>query len=267
MKKVYLALTVTVLITFASGCVSSNRSRLDIWHNLKAAELIGRQQIEESKERTVGMNIYILQISSDKLTELQDIISQTTAFPVKYNASDAFWANGLASCGGGKNDWQKINKFLSDSQFKIEKSISLYVVQNIAEDVIITEPSQSVSILYRSEPPATAGIGLEAGRFALRLTAKPIIGLRRICELDIRPAYKTSLEKIERKNARSDFVFDAAAMSVQIRPGQFVLLGPGSIKSPSQDIQTIGDLIFWPKGSEDVINLYLIACNLIREPL
>lgn len=267
MKKVYLALTVTVLITFTSGCVSSNRSRLDIWHNLKAAELIGRQQLEEAKERTVGMNIYILQISSDKLTELQDILNQATVLPVKYNASDAFWANGFASCGGGKNDWQKINKFLSDSQFKIEKSIGLYAVENIAEDVVVAETSQSVSILYRSEPPATAGIGLEAGSFALRLTAKPVIGLRGVCKLDIRPVYKIGFEKSERKNARSEFVFDAAGMSVQIRPGQFVLLGPGSIKSPSNNMQTIGDLMFWSRNSEKVINLYLIACNLIKEPL
>jgi hypothetical protein len=262
MKRFYLALAVTVLTAFVSGCV---RSRLDIWHDIKAAELIGRQQLEQSKVRTAGINIYILQISSDKLTELQDIIVKTDALPVKYNASDAFWANGLASCGGGKNDWQKINEFLSDSQFKIEKSVSLYAVENVADDVIITKTSQPVSILYRSEPPATAGIGLEAGRVVLRLTTKPVIGLRGVCSLDIRPAYKTGLEKNEK--AGSEFVFDAAAMSVQIRPGQFILLGPGSVKSPSNDMQTIGDLMFWPKESENVITLYLIACNLIKEPL
>ena len=99
------------------------------------------------------------------------------------------------------------------------------------------------------------------------MTTKPVIGLRGICELDIRPVYKTSLEKTKKKIARGEFVFDAAAMSVQIRPGQFVLLGPGSIKSPSDDMQTIGDLIFWSQSSEKLINLYLIACNLIKEPL
>ncbi|MDD5135205.1 MAG: hypothetical protein PHP01_07330 [Phycisphaerae bacterium] len=265
MKKVYSALTVTILITLASGCVNSGRSRLDIWHDIKAAELIGRQQIEQPKVRTAGINIYLLQISSDKLTKLQNIIHQTTALPIEYSSSDAFWANGFAGCGGGKNDWRKINEFLSDSQFKTEKSVSLYAVENIAEDVIVTETSQPVSILYRSEPAAIAGIGLEAGRFALRLTAKPVIGLRGVYKLDIRPVYKVGGGKTG--DTGGEFVFDAAAMNVQVRPGQFILLGPASTKNLSNNMQTIGDLMFWPKKSEKVITLYLIACNLIKEPL
>ena len=63
MKKSFLCLLAVLLLLFSAGCISSNVSGRNSWHNVKAGELIDRQK-SENKFMTVGLNIYVFHIQT-----------------------------------------------------------------------------------------------------------------------------------------------------------------------------------------------------------
>jgi hypothetical protein len=269
MKKSFLCLSAAVLlISFSAGCIGSNTSGRDPWRNIKADELIGRQELKD-KYMTVGLNVYVFHIQADKLTELQELIAQTDTISVEYSDPDAFLANGLTSCAGDRTSWQKIGQLLSQSQPQIKKRIGLLAAENMTDDVVISETSQPVSVVYLSEG-TTTGIGFGAGRIVLRIKVTPLIGLRQICRLDITPVYKIGSEQkiknqpIDRKSY--GFVFDSAALNVRFQPGQFLLIAPALTETQQTDTQTVGNAMFYPKGPENTAGLCIIACSLINNP-
>jgi hypothetical protein len=72
MKKFFIyLLAVFSLISFSAGCVRSNSWSQKIWQDVKVTDLISRQQLSENKSMTAGLNIYVFQILTDKLTEIQ----------------------------------------------------------------------------------------------------------------------------------------------------------------------------------------------------
>jgi hypothetical protein len=263
-------LAVFFLISFLAGCIGSNASSRKVWKDVKASELISRQQPSENKTMTVGLNIYVFQIQADKLTEIQEQIGRTDTLPVKYNNPDAFSANGLVGCAGDRISWQKIAELLAQSQHRIKKRINLLIAENITDDIVVTETPQPVSVVYRSNS-TTAGIGFNAGRMVLRMKTKPLIGLRQTCRLDITPVYRTGVrQKIKKQLVSRDkyeFAFESAALNVRLQPGQFVLLAPAAAELEQIGTQTIGDIIFYPKSPQNTANLCLIACGLINDPL
>ena len=268
MTKSFLRLLAAVLLSFSAGCISSNASDRDSWRNVRADELIDRRKL--GKSMTVGLNIYVFHIQADKLTEIQELIAQTSTIGVKYSDPDAFLANGLMSCAGDRTSWQKIGQSLSQSQPEIKERIGLLVAENMTDDVIISETLRPVSVVYLSEG-TTTGIGFGTGQIVLRINATPLIGLRQICGLDITPVYKTgSKQKAEKRPVgwkNYEFVFDSAALNVRLRPGQFLLIAPAQAEAQQADTQIIGDVMFYPEGSENTVNLCIIACGFINDPL
>lgn len=220
---------------------------------------------------TVGLNIHIFQITTNKLTEIQELITQIEIPEVKYSNANTFLANGFLSCAGDRESWEKIGSLLSQSRPVIKKRIGVLVNENINEDVIISDTLGPSSVFYYSGVHTAAGIGLDAGQIALRLKATSLIGLRSFCRLDIYPVYKTGTEHEAAKRSADrnsyEFVFDSAALNVRLGPGQFVLLAPGAAQTVKSDIQTISNIIFYPQELQNTVNLCLIICNVINKPL
>ena len=218
---------------------------------------------------TVGLNIYVFHIQADRLTELRELIVQTSTIGVKYSDPDAFLANGLMSCAGDRVSWQKIGQLLSQSQPRIKKRIGLLVAENMTDDIVLSETLQPVSVVYFSEG-TTTGIGFGTGRIVLRIKATPLIGLRQICRLDITPVYKTSSkQKTEKRPAdrkNYEFVFDSTTLNVRFQPGQFLLIAPLQAEAQKADTQTIGNAMFYPEGPENTAGLCIIACSLVNNP-
>ena len=219
---------------------------------------------------TVGLHIYLFQIQTNKLAEIQEQIGRTDTLPVKYNDPDAFSANGLIGCAGDRTSWQKMAKLLTQAQPQIKKHINLLIAENITDDVVIAETNQPVSVVYRSNG-ATAGIGFDAGQIVLRIKVNPLIGLRQACGLDVTPVYRTGAGQKATKPSVSrdnyEFAFESAALNVRLQPGHFVLLAPAQTQTDRTTAQTIGDIMSCSQASQNTTNLYLIACNLINSPL
>jgi hypothetical protein len=272
MKKSFLCLLAVFFLTpFLAGCVRSDSWSQKIWQDVKAADLIDRQQLSESKCMTAGLSIYVFRISTDKLTEIQELITQTDMLNVEYGNINAFLANGLISCAGDRESWQKIGQLLSQSEPVVIRRISVLVTEKINEDVVIWDALQPSSVFYHTGSSATAGIGLDTGQVFLRMRATSLIGLRQICNLRVSPVYKTGVEQKTRKRSVNqdsyEFVFDSAALNVRLQPGQFVLLAPATIEAVQTNVKTIGNIMFYPEGYEDTVNLCFIACNLVNQPL
>jgi len=266
MKKFICSAAVLLFISFLSGCTGSSQKP---WRNTNTAELINRQQLPEDKSMTVGLHIYLFRIQTNKLPQIQNQISQTDTLPVKYDDPDAFLANGLISCQGDRASWQKIAQLLALSQSKTINHINILITENTAEDVVIAEANQPVSIAYRSNN-TTAGIGFGAGQMVLRLKVSPLIGLRQACRLDVTPVYKIigrESKKLQSSEKNREFIFDSAALSVRWQPDRYVLIAPANAKEEQNETQTIGNIISYRQTPEDTADLCLIACDLINSPL
>lgn len=270
MKKPFICLSaVFFLILFSAGCIHSNRSIPDFPQDVRVSELVGQQQLSENKTITVGLQLYLFQIRTDKLTEIQEQISRTDALPVKYSNPNIFPANGLIACAGDRTAWQKIAELLAQSQPEIKRRISLLITENITEDIVISETLQPVSVFYRSNS-TISGIGFDTGQVVLRIKATSLIGLRNICRLDVVPVYKVGPEQKTKKQPINqnicEFAFESAAFNVRLQPGQFVLLAPAEMQPDQTDAKTTGNIMFYSQYP-GTVSLCLIACNLINDPL
>ena len=266
MKKFFCSLTVLFLISFLAGCEGSSKKP---WKGIKAPELISQQQLPENKTMTVGLNIYLFRIQTDKLMELGEQISKTDTLPVTYNDFAAFSANGLVACAGDRTSWQQIAPLLSQSKPEIKKRINLLITENLPDDIIIAESSGPVSFLYHWGS-ATAGIGFDTGRMLLRIKVEPLIGLLQSCKLNVTPVYKIGAAQKTKKwlvdSNSSEFAFEAAALNACLQPGQFVLLAPARTKTDQSESQTLADLMFYSQNPQKITSIYLIACSLINSP-
>ncbi|MGB8226947.1 MAG: hypothetical protein WCE45_08830 [Sedimentisphaerales bacterium] len=266
MKKFICLLAIPFFISFLSDCTGSSRKPR---RNIKAAELISRQQPLEGKFMTVDLHIYVFRIQTKKLPQIQNQIGQTNALPVKYDDPDAFLANGLICCQGDRASWQKIAQLLALSQSKTIKQINILMTENTAEDIVIAEAVKSVSAIYYSNN-ATAGINFDAGQMVLRLKVSPLIGLRQACRLDVTPVYKIisrESKKLKSSEKNREFIFDSAALSVRWQPDRYVLIAPANAKEEQNEAQTIGNIISYRQTPEDTADLCLIACDSINSPL
>ncbi len=267
MKKSLCLPAVLLLISFLTGCTESSKKP---WKDIKASELISQQQLPENKAMTVGLYIYLFHIRADKLPEIQEQISRTDTLSVKHNDPAAFLTNGLIGCAGDRISWQKIAQLLTQSQPEIKERINLLINENMPNDIVIAESPQPVSVIYHSGS-ATAGIGFDAGRTALRIKVEPLIGLRQFCRLDVTPLYRTSVRQRTKKlpvgQDNYEFAFESAAFSARLQPGQFVLLAPAQMRTDQTGTQTLADLMFYSQSPQNTANLCLIACGLINYPL
>lgn len=268
MKKNFYLSLVFLFISFLTGCIGSNASSRQPWKDVKASELISRQQRLEDKSITVGLHIYLFQIQADKLPQIQEQIVRTDDLRIKYNNPDAFLANGLTGCAGDRDDWRKFAELLTQSQPQVKKHINLLISENMPDDIITAEISRPASIIYHSDENTTSGIGFDTGRMTLRIKVGSLLGLRQACRLDAVPVYsvgkKTRKPSVGRGNY--EFAFEAAAFNVHLQPGQFILLAPAQPQTDQTDTQTLGDYLFCPQD-QNTADMCLIACSLINSPL
>jgi hypothetical protein len=271
MKKSPYLFIVLLFISFLTGGTGSNVSSRKPWLDIKASELISRQQLPERKAINVSLHIYLFQIRTDKLAQIQEQFSQPYTLPVKYNDPCAFWENGIIGCAGDRTSWQKVAALLTQSQPETKKHISLLIDENAAQDIVVTQVPRPVSIVYRSGS-TIAGIGFDTGTVILRIKVNSLIGLRQACRLDVTPVYRTDAarqkaKKILVRRENREFIFESAAFNVRLQPGQFVLLVPAEKQTDQAESQTISNILFYPQTTKNTANLCLIACNLINNPL
>ncbi|MFA6186275.1 MAG: hypothetical protein WC770_03550 [Phycisphaerae bacterium] len=233
--------------------------------DVTVGELIASQQIEQTKAKTVVLDIYTFQIDSARLPEIQNLICQTKTLPIAYNTKDTFSLNGLIACAGDKNDWQKISGPIFQSTPRIAKSTSLYSVEDVSDDVAITQISEPENILYYAGQNKTAGIGLDGGQIMLRIKTSSVIGLLQACKVDIVPIYKGI--KSPANQSGGEFVFESAQAVCRLWAGQFVLIAPATVRVGLGESRTLGDVICYPLKPPKTVNIYLINCNQIKEPI
>jgi hypothetical protein len=253
------------VFVFLVGCENSKQSRPNVQKDITFGELIADQQIEQIKVKTVFLDVCTFQISSIRLPEIQNLICRTKTLPIAYNAKEAFLLNGLIACAGDKNDWQRISVPIFKSAPRIAKSTSLYSVEGVSDDAAITQIYQPESILYYAGQNKTAGMGLDSGQIILRIKTSSVIGLRQVCQVDITPVYKGIKPAID-SNGR-EFIFESAQVISRLGVGQFVLFAPATMRAEQGENRTLGDVICYPLKPEKTVNIYLVNCNSIKEPM
>lgn len=259
-----------IIFVFFLGCENSRHSKLKSSKNVTVGELIANQQIEQTKVKTVVLDIYTFQIDSARLPEIQNLICLTKTLPIVYNTKDTFLLNGLIACAGNGNDWDRISRPIFKSTPRIAKSTTLYSVEGVSDDVMITRISEPESILYYAGQSKTAGMGLDAGQIMLRTKTSSVIGLRQVCNVDIMPIYKTGFSQGIKSPVDAnggEFMFESAQAACRLGAGQFILIAPATVRAGQGESRTLGDVICYPQKPPKTVNVYLINCNQIKEPM
>jgi len=258
------------LAMLVSGC-TGRQSWKKSWEKTQVKDLLPEDRYGDKNSSIINLYIYVFEIDKEKYPLVLNAIKDVNNLPVKYKDSGSFLSNGLIGGGGNRTTWAKFSQVLSKAQVRMTKRTSFYMNENMDNDIVIAELAQPGSICYRSGGGVSAGIGLPAGTVALRLNAKPLIGLKQICGLDITPVYKTNIaadkNKKAQKNSGWEFVFDEIAINVPIRPGQFVCIAPDTAGFSSRFIGSppaAGEMIFCSAKPKPVVRLCLVACSLIN---
>jgi hypothetical protein len=251
-----------------SGCTEKQNWKRP-WTKAQAGDLLPEDSYGDKKSSIIGLYIYVFEFDKGKYPSVLNAIGDLNDLPVKYKNSGSFLNNGLIGGGGNRIDWVKFSQVLSKAQVKITKRISLYVNENIDNDVAIIDFQEPGAICCRSGKDISAGIGLPAGTVALRINVKSLIGLKQVCGLNIIPVYKTiaapDSNGKEQGNSGWEFVFDEIAMNVPIRPGQFVCIAPDTAHFPQQGLPLTGEMIFCSAKPKPVVRFCLVACSLIND--
>lgn len=256
MKKIVL--TVPLLCLFIIGCQGSEKKAQT---NIKASELINKEQPPENKIITVNLNIYLFRIKTRNLPFIQYEIEESNTLPLNYQNADSFVANGIIACGTDNIGWQKIGALIENARIETEKHINLLITENLSDNVIINEITKPVSMIYYSDD-VKSGIGFDVGRMILRLKVSPLKVLRQTCMLDVLPVYV--IKNPQSRNRQ--FAFNSASFSVSLQPGQCVLLAPADERQKPTELQNLGNILFYLQKPENTADLCLITCSSMNNP-
>lgn len=254
------------LTILLSGCGES-RSRKKI--NL--TDLIPKDISASEDKSAVGLYVYVFELNSDRYPLVLEGLYDVNDLPVEYENFGSFTDNGFVSGGGDIISWTKLAQILTDSQARITKRTITYISANIDNDVVITVLNKPCPVRYQQGGNASIGIGLPAGDVSLRFNAKPVIGLKQICRLNITPVYKAEIVTDKEQNngkmqpALWEFPFSLTSLNALLRPGQFVYIAPDPANFPQEGPEAIGQIIFCSNKPKSVVRFCLVACSLIND--
>jgi hypothetical protein len=260
----FILLIMSVLLTGSA----EGRGKKKPPEKIKIQDILPKGPLGSREGVAVGLYIYVFELDSSKYLSVRMGLNDVNDLPVEYKDFDGFAGNGLVSGGGDINTWRNFAKVLSDANARVVKRISVYINPDANEEVAIADLKEPAYISYRIGDDISTGVGLPAGTIALRIAAKPLIGLKQVCRLDIVPVFMTKItdkKPKNRKNPNWEYVFDSTAVSTPIRPGQFICIAPDTDNFPRHGLPVTGKLIFCSDNTKSVVRLCLIACGLIND--
>jgi len=262
MKYLFNILSWLVIFVLFSGCsdesANSKHSLSSVRQDIKAGELLPRQQFDRRDNLNVRLQIYTFYISEEGYAELSEVFDKAGQLGFEYSDEKDFIANGLVTTGGDMLAWNFLSKVLTKEQAKVASHMSLQTLEGMSEDVFISRLEAPSNVHY-SSGGVVSGLSLVPGEFVLRLKPEPLIGLRRATRLDIETVYKTSIAE---RGKFGEFVFEAVDCRVRLSPGQFILMGPRVWKA---DYDFLGDKMFFPERSVSAVHFCVIVCDSILE--
>ena len=213
--------------------------------------------------QTVAFDFYGLRLPAENITVLSDIWLTLYTKPLRLADPDAFAANSFKLVFGEAQMWQKTATLLESAGARAAGNVRLILDYGQADDVAISQTDEKTSISYLTANLTIESLAAQGGQLVLKVKVAPVAGARGVCDFSAIPVFIPVGPKASDENsaAAEDISFDALGFSVQMGPGDFLLMGP--LRYPST-ANSLGGL-FFTTAQERTICLYAIFCSGITD--
>jgi hypothetical protein len=253
-----------------AGCEQKKKNRLE---DVSLRDLMPPDQHAYAKNEIVGLSFFIFELDSKKYSHVQAAIANASQLPITFNDEKNFADNHLICGGSGIEDWGTIAKSFADANASIVKRVTLFMDENTSEQVEAAAFPHGTTVSYKTGEQASAAMGLPNGVVIFDINVKSLIGLKKVCKLEVNTDYKTLRKKVDNKTLPAwQYAFDSIDFNLPLRQGQFVFLGPrlDSFDTSDQNISpSLGQMIFVNpqinSQKENRVKFCLIVCGLIKD--
>jgi len=209
------------------------------------------KELDQMLLKPINLDVHIFEIPAENITKLDDVWNMLYLRPLKFNSYQAFCANSFVVRFGQIPIWSKIMGSLIKAEAQKMITISLLLQDGQENDVTVVGLNRQQTIFYVAASGAMKQANIGPGVLALRVQANKIPTSRGLCAVMAQPVFLPPIGAyIPQLSARAkagEFAFNSAAFSLNMGPGDFVLLGPEKYIS---DQITLGSFFFSkPEGS------------------
>ncbi|MCE5339623.1 MAG: hypothetical protein LLF92_00660 [Planctomycetaceae bacterium] len=265
--KILKYIPILIFMLILAGC--NEQKKVDHWQNVSINDLMPKGGPARTKDTIIGLSVFVFEADSGRYLAVQSAMAGTSELQVDASGNINLAENGMICGNGDLQNWPGIAKSLADANAVIVKRVTLFMTENVSEQIELAGFPQGASVCYQTDNKTTAAVGLPEGSVLLDINAKSLIGLKQVCQLEIKPIYKTIRKKVEEKRIPAwEYLFDSIGCKSPVRPGQFIFLSPqiDDIKTSEQKaIANVGRLIFTDKQKENRVKFCLIVCGLIKD--
>jgi hypothetical protein len=238
-------------------CVGCTPPKTPVWENVKFKDLArAKHSPQNTPAPPLQFTMYIFALPADNFADIKDVWTALSTKPLRFSSPDLFGENGFAAGVGKTTTWEPIAEKLRQAESKTIKKTDLIIFSGSREDIALLKLEDEKNIFYRTQDDQINGATLGPGEMMLRLVAVTLPDVRGVCKLTVEPIFATTSKSPTILADTSDLAFAAATFSVQLSPGDFILLGPAG--SSRQDM-TLGG-IFFSSPETSMMQIYMIVC-------
>jgi hypothetical protein len=271
---------IVVLLSLAFGLTGCNGTdETPIWEQVKITDLAPvdtNKQPGVQQLKTINFKVYIFEIPADEINIMDKVWPTLYTQPLHFNKPDTFSANSFLAGFGQIPMWNRIADLLRSVDGIQAGTVSLLIPDGQSNDVGIAALGREEKVFYISDEGTREAASLGPGQLGLRLKADRIPSSRGVCKVSLLPVFSPprlrGIPLLDSGEKPGELLFTSMGFSVNISPGDFVLLGPE--KYDNEQI-TLGSLLFSkPEGSmffnelerkmpelKPAVRLFLLVCT------
>ena len=274
------------LLLLAPLCVSligcSRPKEEPIWEKVKVGDLApdGENQAKAEFVKAVNLEVRVLEIPADNISELDSIRKQLRIRPLRLTSFKAFEANSILARFGQGDLWNKVGTVLNAANAKEVVKVSLMLPDGEPQTLTVAGLRSVQTVFYTAADGSKQGAQVGPGLIGLRIQAGKVPGRRGVCEVVAYPVFsvpiKSTIRELDSQMRRREFPFTSAAFGLIMSPGDFVYLGPKQFVSDQTDL---GGLFFTnlpgnlfidsanrkPPERKTAVRVFLLACTRIDD--
>ncbi|MFC1739734.1 hypothetical protein ACFL1G_11920 [Planctomycetota bacterium] len=260
-------LQIMVLIIAAVVLGSCGRSKREkpIWEELKVTDLPPSEPNDSwpfEMIKTANFDVYIIEIPEANSPRLNDLWQMLTREQLQIADYRAFTANSFLAGLGRGDIVEQVDRLLLEAAGRTRNKVTVLIPEGQTQDVGIAQLQNQRSIFYISTSGSMTGATVGPGNIALRLKPEKAPGSVGLCNLNVCsvfiPPALPSLESIEERQKKNQFIFEPVTFNAIMRPGDFLVLGPQQVDA---DPSTLNSVFFSRKEPKPVVRIYLLLCT------
>lgn len=237
-----------------TGCETARDEEAQIWKGIKLRDLAPPAGDAPARARflaTVHMDVYVMELPSTNVEQLDDVWDMLSARPIRMNSYNAFSENTFRVRFGRVDLWQQIRSRLIEAGGQSVATTSLVLTDNETSDLAITELPGHHTISFVGMDLSRQRVNVGPGVLVLRLRPEPIPWARGVRKIIAYPTHTlpltSAIPELQSRARRREFYFASAALAAQMGPGDLLVLGPDEYTG---ERITLGGLFFSnPEGA------------------